>query len=87
MVAATTLLRQVKVFWEAEEQHELEDSEELFSHNVEVARVSVVLKAEVEDAKSLMPIAKCNAQEWCTLCHWWTSCQITVSWCWTFELH
>ena len=55
---------------EIAEQRDREDREGLFNRDLEVGRVSTTFKAEVEDAKSLMPIAECTAESWCALCHW-----------------
>jgi hypothetical protein len=44
--------------------------EAIFSSSLEAGKVSDEIRAEFEDAKTLMPIAKCTSEEWCALCHW-----------------
>ena len=47
-----------------------ETREGFFTASLHVGKVNRELRAEFEDAKAAMPLAKCTDEEWCALCHW-----------------
>jgi hypothetical protein len=47
-----------------------ESREAIFNPRLQIGQVNREVRAEFEDAKALMPLAKCTEQEWCALCHW-----------------